>query len=462
MGAHDDVSYVYLMANGAPKVSLSLRARGMRALEVARPFALLGAAYAVSWAFRYALFHLGLRWALRGWADQMFSEFVDVIAPSYVATLFMATLLVPLGLLARALARGHVRSSLPDPLDRARRWTAARPKLTTALLALPALAWSGVLLAYRHDFSWIAVDAAWMIASALAQFALARGGLRALLAPTLLPGEEVAREEDVEGQEIAFDAVAVTRETRAAVAAMAALPFAVVAIALVLSTSNRATAWMIAGYAAIAASGALVFRRASRIAIGVDGVLVKGTSPTRFFAYRDVDDARARGANLELLRGGHVVLRLQLHGKDAARRGAVLARLRDAITAARERRGVGAEILFEGASRADGAGRASVGAGDYRQPSPSREQLWEVVEGAAASALARAAAASALATSLDAGDRARMRVIAAQCAEPRLRVALERFVSGGDASHDAREAPDVDDADHATHVPAARRAIAQR
>jgi hypothetical protein len=427
------------MGEVAPKVSVSAvgspgaSGRARSALREARPLALLLAAYVASTVFRFALYRMGLRWALRGFADQMFSEFIDVIGPSYVAALFVATLVVPLGLLARSLARGRVRASLPDPLAGARAWTSAHPNVTTALLALPALSWSALLLAHRADFNWFAIDAAWMLVAGLSQFALARGALRALVAPTLAEGEEVASEQGVEERELVFEAVAVTRETRAAVAAMAALPIAVVAIGLLASPSNHVMAWVIAGYLSVAAAGTLAFRRASRIAIGVDGVLVSGSSRTRFFAYRDVDDARARGANLELYRGGSVVLRLQLHGKDAARRSAVLARLRDAISAARERRGVGAEILLDAASRGDGAERSTIGRGDYRQPSPSREQLWEVVEGGAANAKARTAAASALATSLDAGDRARLRVVAAQCAEPRLRVALESFVSGDDA-----------------------------
>jgi hypothetical protein len=426
--------------------------------------------FAIAYALPRAFRHLAFTWALNSrnaLIEALTWDVINVIGSSYAVALFFATLLVPLGFLARSLARGRVRAGLPDPLDRARAWTAAHPKATKALLAAPALAWTGAIL-WRGLVGWtplvpyinmnhIVSEPALMLVSAVAHFLLARAGLRALLAPTLAPGDE-AKRDAVAADEITFDAVAVTLETRAAVAAMAVLPFVFLftilyGLSATHLSSTAADLTTIAAYIATTVGGVLLFRRASRIAIGVDGVLVKGSSRTRFFAYRDLDEARVRGetfevhgADIELVRGGRVVIRLQLHGEDATRRDAIVARLRDAIAAAHARRGAGAEILFQSASRADDAGRASVGAGDYRQPAPSREQLWEVLEGGAADATARTAAAAALATSLDADDRARLRVAAAQCAEPRLRVALE-----GLAADDDR-----DERDDETHAEPAR------
>ena len=138
--------------------------------------------------------------------------------------------------------------------------------------------------------------------------------------------------------EIAFDAVAVTRETRAAVGGMAALSSRMVAwIASLPIEALYHDAPVVAAalaYVAAALGGAALFRRASRIAVGLDGVLVTGTSRTRFFAYKDLDGARASGTDLLLLRGDRVALRLQLHGEDAARRDAVLERIRAAIAGA--------------------------------------------------------------------------------------------------------------------------------
>ena len=114
-------------------------------------------------------------------------------------------------------------------------------------------------------------------------------------------------------------------------------------------------------YLAFVGFGAFAFRRASRVAIGLDGVHIRGTSRAQFFAYRDLDSARTKGSDLELVRRGKVVLRLQLHGEDAARRDAVLARISENI--ARVREGRGADdcadrlVVVEGGSRARRRGR---------------------------------------------------------------------------------------------------------
>jgi hypothetical protein len=86
---------------------------------------------------------------------------------------------------------------------------------------------------------------------------------------------------------------------------------------------------------------------------------------------------------------------------------------------------------------------SSLGGDSYRFPSISREQLWDLVEGPAADASTRTAAARALSAALDVSERARLRVAAAQCAEPRLRVALETVADGGE---DARSQEEVGEA----------------
>jgi hypothetical protein len=179
----------------------------------------------------------------------------------------------------------------------------------------------------------------------------------------------------------------------------------------------------LAAYIASAAGVAVAFRRASRIAVGIDGVYVGKASGTRFFAYRDLDDARPAGADLELVRGGRSVLRLQMHGDDAGRRDEVLARIREAIDGAKQAPARGADLLVR-AMPASKVASAAGGASSYRQASLSREQLWEVVEGSTTDTATRTAAAEALADKLDPADRTRLRVVASLCAEPRLRVAI--------------------------------------
>jgi hypothetical protein len=132
-----------------------------------------------------------------------------------------------------------------------------------------------------------------------------------------------------------------------------------------------------------------------------------------------------------------------MHGDDASRRDEVLARINDAIARSRDATTRGAEMVVQ-AMPTRRVAATSMGGDSYRLPSVSREQLWELVEGSTADAPTRAAAAEALATTLDDTDRARLRVAASQCAEPRLRVALDMMASGeqvepADAEEERRE-----------------------
>ena len=190
-------------------------------------------------------------------------------------------------------------------------------------------------------------------------------------------------------------------------------------------------------YIALTAASAFLFRRASRISIGVDGIFVRGSSRARFFGFRDIDGAQVRGSDLVLLRGGRVVLRLQLHGKDASRRDALLTRLTAAIARAAAERDEPATSFVSGASTAD-ITRAAEGGGDYRKQAVSREQLWAVLEGPAIDTASRRAAAEALARSRDPSERARLRIAAEQCAEPSVRIRMHQLLV--DETEDAAEA----------------------
>jgi hypothetical protein len=75
-------------------------------------------------------------------------------------------------------------------------------------------------------------------------------------------------------------------------------------------------------------------------------------------------------------------------------------------------------------------------------PSVSHEALWSLVEGAAVAAPTRTAAAEALVSTGDVTERERLRVAAAHCADPRVRLALEELAD--------------EEADEATEAPAAR------
>jgi hypothetical protein len=366
-------------------------------------------------------------------------------APSFWTYAAWATFLVPLGFVARMMSRALIRSGGSDPLARLRDWERAHPRGSAAILAVLPAIWG--LFAYRYlddrygGWNMKAIELVPMtFGAAFVQFVAARSAVRAFLAPTIDPSEESRIE--IGPDEIVFDAVAVTRETRAAVGGLAGLSLAmtVFVAALPIATLFRDARLFAAvgAYIAVAAVGATLFRFASRVAVGVDGVLVKGTSRTRFFPYRELDDVRVSGGDVELVRKGRPVLRLQLHGADAVRREAVTARIRENIE--RVQRGehaVAAQLVSS--SSQEQLTRVASGGADYRGASLSREALWALIEGPAVDADARRAAAEALAKTSDGAERARLRVAAEHCADPRVRVALVELADGAEDALGASE-----------------------
>ena len=281
-----------------------------------------------------------------------------------------------------------------------------------------------LLLGAGRDF--MAGFAAGLVVPALGIYAATRAGARAFLAPTLAEDDAGPVPSD---RRIGFDAVAVTAETRAAVAVMAVLPLLVLKGLIVTRPTDAAAVATVVTYIALTIAATLAFRRASRIAVGSDGVFVTGSSRSRFFAYRDVDAVRARGADIELVRKGRVVLRLQLHGKDAAHKDAIVQRIDEAVRAALEQPTAAVAEIVTSAPEATLA-RLADGAEGYRSPSVTRSQLWSVVEGPEHDAATRASAAKALVSNGDGEERARLRVAAGQCAQPRVRVALMDLAGG--------------------------------
>lgn len=383
-------------------------------------------------------------WRMDEGLDELLQMVAGIIGPSYVMGLVAATIAMAVGFLVRTVARARLRAGQADPLEQLRALAAAHPLRAYALLAAPAAAWMALVIGhnlrqfdYHRSFSLLPGLILPAIVGLLAHVALGRRGLRALLAPTLDESEASAEQAQADG--FTFDAVAVTRETRAAVGGLAAISAMMTAAMFVLPVSRMrdpAFVGALAAYVALAASAAFLFRRASRISIGLDGIFVRGSSRARFFGFRDVDGAEVRGSDLVLLRGQHVVLRLQLHGKDASRRDALLVRLRAAISRALAERDDPATSFVSGASTAD-ITRAAEGGADYRKQAVSREQLWAVLEGPAIDTASRRAAAEALSRSREPAERARLRIAAEQCAEPSVRLRMHELLAG--------DAEDIDD-----------------
>ncbi|MBX3229057.1 MAG: hypothetical protein KIT84_01865 [Labilithrix sp.] len=356
-----------------------------------------------------------------------------VFGVSYIVSLALATVLAPAGFAGRVLLRAAVRAGYRDRLDPVRAFSQRHPRIVTALLALPAVAWAWFIATRVADGGgWDRILPGAVLPAAIvvaAQAALARRGWRALLAPTLPDAETRGERATAEG--FTFDAVAVTTETLAAVGGLAALSVAMVTAAFTLSVSTLVhhplfrTALL--AYLALALGGAALFRRTSRIDVGFDGIFISGSARRRFVSFADVDGVRASQLGLELLRGERVVLRLQLHGEDATRRDALADRIRAAIAAAEAQRREPAVDFLRSASTEE-VGRAAGGSSTYRESAPTRDKLWDLLESPAVDAAGRKAAASALAKDGTTEELTRLRVAAEHCADPSVRARIEEVL----------------------------------
>lgn len=345
-----------------------------------------------------------------------------------------------------------LRERRRDPLEALR----SRPWATRLAAFAPALVYFATQVPrLLRFFSWVNPDqsAAWLLSHAAYTFlppfaiALGLGKLGSMVMGELTEplSEQSAAAPRGEG-DIVFSAVAVTPRTRAAVGALAIAGAATSlwVAAAPLATLQKSPAFMglMLAYVAAAAGAAWAFRRVSRVAIGIDGVYVGEAASVRFFAYREMDEARAAGADVELVRGGSAVLRLQLHGEDAGRRDEVLARIAVAIARARSGETRGAEALVQSMAARRRVAAAAAEPQGYREATLTREHLWELVEGSATDAPTRAAAAEALALGppLDGDERSRLRIAASRVADPRLRVALGSLASDDEEHEDESDA----------------------
>ena len=206
-------------------------------------------------------------------------------------------------------------------------------------------------------------------------------------------------------------------------------------------------------------------RRVSRRrrCVCADGIIARSGGRARFVAYDrlasvDVEPSRV---TLHLGDGGAVPLRARK--LDPAVIALIHARIDDARATWRAG-DVGAQALaqLDRQGRDPGAWAAALRgvlepSGDYRRPVLTRDQLTSVLESPAAPAERRLAAAIALASGDDAEDRARIRVAAGACANPRLRVALTR-AADGDVAAAIEEATIAEEAAAAEALVAAGRA----
>ncbi len=365
---------------------------------------------------------------------------------AYTATLFGATLITILAVVGRALGarRGSwalAARAMPTLVNKVLHWVPGGIWFLFAGVwavrrALPSLLTG-------HSQAWAYWSEIGVALGALGMTALTRFAIQRAVSAV---HEELPTAEPVDPAETVFSAVAVTWTTRAAVGALAVLPIAFVTAMLQVNIQQTGLGLAVAAYVATAFGSIALLRRVSRIKVGIDGVYVMGSGPATFTAWSNLDEVRAEGVDIVLRRRGRVILRLQLHGADAARSDALVVRFADAMAAAASARTDASHVhaAHAASAAAHGSDRflASVhGAGDYRKAAVNREQLWEVVEGPAADPSARVLAAEALADTLNADDRARLRVAAEHCAEPRVRVALEELLDDEESEREPATEP---------------------
>jgi len=250
-----------------------------------------------------------------------------------------------------------------------------------------------------------------------------------------------------------FAAIAVTPLTRAIVGATVLSSVGMLLAGLLLPTgwSVQTTLGLFIAYGAILLAMPLVLRR-SRIVAGADGVLVLGAGAPRFHAYADHDEVRQDGDDILLVRRGKVQLRLQLDDADLARAPELALRLGTAMSVAATMRQNGADdgarALLDQKDGSERLASSASGARDYRKPAVVREHLWELVQGPLCDGETRMLVAEALAHDLRDDERPRLRVAAMACAEPRVRLALEKLAGepGGEPENEVAFEDESDDA----------------
>jgi hypothetical protein len=191
----------------------------------------------------------------------------------------------------------------------------------------------------------------------------------------------------------------------------------------------------------------------TRLTVGLDGIVISWLGGRRLVRFSELRSCEVEGDVLRLTRRDGRVERLvadwqayHAHsqegvvgfGSKRAYLDAVAARVSEALEASRDRRAGLATGQLERASRPVAAwvrelrGLLVDRAAGFREGAALPEHFWGTVEDAQAPAEIRAAAATALAPTLDPEGRQRLRVIASVAVTPGLRVALEAAAAEDD------------------------------
>jgi hypothetical protein len=177
------------------------------------------------------------------------------------------------------------------------------------------------------------------------------------------------------------------------------------------------------------------------IYLGTDGLLYRQRFESRFFSWSEVADVSAwkRGITVDFHSGE--TFNIPIATPKGMRRQATRISQASLIAQAKERLeafrdgsvpDITARVGRLGQTTAQWVDRLLDREGSFRQAPLRSEDLWSVLESPAAGATARAGAAAVLAKEASPDDRARFRIAADVCAEPKLRVVLEKAADGAD------------------------------
>ena len=177
------------------------------------------------------------------------------------------------------------------------------------------------------------------------------------------------------------------------------------------------------------------------ISVGSDGVLVAGLVRRSFYPFAKIVGVKTSnwGVVLERENGRTIEIRTEANanrGRSSKRDtllGCIQRRVADLAASPTDE--ATSVLLARGGRSVEEWARdlraLAVGqAGGYRAASIPTEELWRILEDPKSDPTARAGAAVALRSSLNEEGRARIRVVAEQCASPKIRVALEAAAGG--------------------------------
>lgn len=205
---------------------------------------------------------------------------------------------------------------------------------------------------------------------------------------------------------------------------------------------------VLVGHAEAAYLGILPFALVSayfmpaKIHVGADGLLYEMRVGSRFFPWSEVLEVQPIQKGIAvLLKSGEVyeiptVSRGKMYYEyERVAQATLVSRANDALAAFD--RGdvpdVSARVVRLGRTKEAWIAGLRDREGSFRDAPLRSEDLWKIVESPAAEVTARAGAAAVLAQEATEDDRARLRIAADACAEPRLRVVLDKAATGEDA-----------------------------